>query len=73
MLDAKLELSQFAEILKILRLGDNSCLGVLNRFKQITEDGIRQLTVTFTTKVASSLVNILRSPEGSIGNINVDG
>jgi hypothetical protein len=53
-------------------LGDNSSLGILDRLEEVTEDCVGQLTVAVTAEVAGSLVNILRGPEGTIGNINVE-
>ena len=38
----------------------------------VTEDGVGQLSIAILAKVASSLVNILRGPEGTVGNINID-
>ena len=71
MLDTELELGQLAQALEVLGLGHNT-LVVLDRLQEITEDGVRQLAIAIAAEVASSLMNILRCPEGAVGNINVD-
>lgn len=73
MLHTELKPSHLSEQLKVLSLGPLAGIHVLDRLDQITEDGVRQLAVAITAEVAGSLVNILGSPEGAIGNINVDG
>ena len=71
MLDTELKLGQLAQTLEVLRLG-NEALGSLDWLQDITEDGVRQLAIALTAEVTSSLMNILRSPEGAVGNINID-
>ena len=73
-LDTELQLGQLAKILEILGLSDLArVLRVLDRLEEITEDSVRQLAVAITAEVASCLMNILRSPECAICNIDVDG
>jgi len=71
-LDTELKLGQLAEILEVLRLSDHSSLWILDRLQEITEDRVRKLTIALAAVVTSSLVNILGSPEGAVGNINVE-
>ena len=70
MLDTELQLGQLAQALEVFRLGQT--LGGSNRLQEITEDGVRQLAIAFAAEVTSSLMNILRGPEGTVGNINID-
>jgi hypothetical protein len=72
-LHSKLQLSQLSKILKVLGLSDlTGMLGVLDGLEKITEDGVRQLAVTVAAEVASSLMDVLRSPEGTICNIDIE-
>ena len=73
MLHSKLQLSQLSKILEILRLSDLAgMLRVLDGLEKITEDGVRQLAVAVAAEVASSLMDVLRSPEGTICNIDIE-
>jgi hypothetical protein len=73
MLNTELELGQLAKILEVLRLGNLSrVLRVLHRLEKVTEDSVGQLAVAVTAEVTSSLMNILGSPEGAIGNIDIE-
>ena len=70
---SKLQLSQLSKILEILRLSDLAgMLSVLDGLEKITEDGVRQLAVAVAAEVASSLMDVLRSPEGTICNIDIE-
>ncbi len=73
MLHSKLQLSQLSKILEVLRLSDlTGVTSVLDRLEKITENGVRQLAVTVAAEVASSLMDVLRSPEGTICNIDIE-
>lgn len=73
MLHSKLQLSQLTKILKVLGLSDlTGMLSVLDGLEKITEDGVRQLAVAVAAEVTSSLMHVLRSPEGTICNIDIE-
>ena len=73
MLDTELQLGQLSKILEVLRLSDLSgVLRILDGLEKITEDGVRQLAVAVAAEVASSLMDVLRSPEGTVCNINIE-
>jgi hypothetical protein len=72
-LHSKLQLSQLTKILKVFGLSDlTGMLSVLDGLEKITEDGVRQLAVAVAAEVTSSLMHVLRSPEGTICNIDIE-
>lgn len=71
MLDDELQLGKLGKILEVLRL-DPTTPTIGDGEKEVTEDGVGQVAVALMAVVASSLVNILGSPEGTIGNINIE-
>jgi len=70
-LDTELQLGQLAQALEVLGLSQNTLVR-FNWLQKIAEDGVGQLAIAFAAEVTGSLVNILRGPEGTVGNINID-
>jgi hypothetical protein len=71
MLDVELELLHLLEHLEVLGLNRTTSAITLGH-EEITKDAVLSAAVAILAEVASSLMNILGSPEGSVGNVNVD-
>jgi hypothetical protein len=72
MLDTELELAQLRQVLKVLRLA-NASIAIPNGLHETLKHTVIKLTVALITEVASSLMKVLGDPEGTIGDINIDG
>lgn len=69
-LGGKLQLGHLTKHLEVLGPGELSLL-VLDRLEVVTEHGPVGMTVAVLEVVARSLVDMLRSPEGTVGHIDV--
>ena len=70
-LDSELQLAHLSKVLEVIRHGP--AILVFDRTKDGAENIPISRAVTLLEIVARSLMNILGSPEGTIGDIDVDG
>lgn len=73
MLDGEPKLHHLRKVLEFLGLLPSVLGVILGGSNEIGEDVVIQVAVSSTAEIASSLVDILSSPEGTIGYINVQG
>jgi hypothetical protein len=71
-LGSELQLGHLTKKLEILGPGDISIV-ILNRLEEVAESVPVGTTIALLQVVAGCLVNKLRSPESTIGNIDIDG
>jgi hypothetical protein len=72
MLDTELELAQLRQVLKVLGLS-NASIAIPNGLHETLKYTVIKLTVALITEVASSLMKVLGNPEGTVGDINING
>jgi hypothetical protein len=70
MLDPKAKLGHLAQVLEVLRHSDTT-LAIADGEQKILEDPILKVSITLIAEVAGGLMKILRGPEGSVSNINI--
>jgi len=71
MLHMKSQLLHFAQVLEVLRHSESTTLH-LNRKKLLSKNLVIKVAIAILAQVTSSLVNILNSPEGTVGNVNIE-
>lgn len=72
MLADEFQLGQLAKILEVLGHGVAAGSRISGRQQKVAKDLVAGIAVALLEVIARTLVNILSSPEGTVGNVNID-